>query len=132
MKERCRDMNIETPHRIPQKKVVYLFSNRTLSIHAKIAVQFEVSIQIGGFVVAFSVPFVCANIAVLKHLWLDTSIQRLLFSFGGGYRRRGLRLSLPVLYFSLCALSFSLIGPSIFTLPAAKMALVLEPNSLTP
>jgi hypothetical protein len=57
-------MNIETPHRIPHKKVVYLFSNRTLSIHAKIAVQFEVSIQIGGFVVAFSVSLICANIAV--------------------------------------------------------------------
>ena len=64
-------MNIETPHRIPQKKDVYLFSNRTLSIHAKIAVQFELSIQIGGFVVAFSVPFVCANIAVLQTSWLD-------------------------------------------------------------
>ena len=59
-------MNIETPHRIPQKKVVYLFSSRTLSIYAKIAVQCELTIQIGGSVVAFSVPFVCANIAVHK------------------------------------------------------------------
>jgi hypothetical protein len=33
-------------------------------MYAKIAVQFELSIQIGGFVVAFSVPFVYANIAV--------------------------------------------------------------------
>jgi hypothetical protein len=33
-------------------------------MYAKIAVQFELSIQISGFVVAFSVPFVYANIAV--------------------------------------------------------------------
>jgi hypothetical protein len=47
-----------------RKKDCLSISSWTLSIYAKIAVQFELSIQIGGFVVAFSVPFVCANIAV--------------------------------------------------------------------
>jgi hypothetical protein len=60
-----------------RKKDCLSISSWILSIYAKIAVQFEKSIQIGGFVVAFSVSFVCAKIAVprtagvLQTAWLD-------------------------------------------------------------
>jgi hypothetical protein len=63
-------MNIETLHRIPQKRL-FIYLQQDPLLYAKIAVQFELSTQIGGFVVAFSDTFISANIAVPQTAWSE-------------------------------------------------------------